>query len=215
MIVGDVFPRRNLPGEAEQWGRTVETGVTEAQTQLSALSQELAGQNRNTASSLALLADQVRNLAEQQTALEVQQEVLQGTIDFLTTQTLYDQKPGVSGGSRPGVGAYDYEAFDPTYDCSISVTTAASGKLLISTGGAITSSGGGAGIGPEVVGGSLPDFTTSASAADGAGVGASRNTLVTLSPFTTYTVQTRRWWYGGSAQFVSYQAASLVVTRLA
>lgn len=220
----DVFPRRNLPGEAEQWGRDLETRVIGLDTNSEILGQQIQSQNRNIASSLAVMAGQIEALTEQQATLQAQQvalaaqtAALQSTINFLSTQTLYDQRPGASGGSKPGVGGggFAYEGYDPTYDCEITVTTATSGQLLISVGGAISSSGGGAGIGPEVVGGSLPDFTTSATAGNGAAVGASRGIIVSLAPNTTYTVRTRRWYYGASAQFVSYQAASLVVTRLA
>lgn len=220
----DVFPRRNLNPDAEQWGRALETKTVSNEQAVEILGQQLQSQNRNIASSLSVMAGQIERVVEQQEELEAQQialaaqnATLQSTIAFLSTQTLYDQRSGVSGGSVPGVGggSFAYYSYDPTYDCEITVTTAASGKLLLSAGGAISSSGGGAGIGPEVVGGSLPDFTTSATAGNDAAVGASRSILVTVAPNTTYTVRTRRWYYGESAQFVSYQAASLVVTRLA
>lgn len=222
--MADVFPRRNLPNEAEQWGRSLETKTVSNEQGIEILTQSVQAQNRNTASSLEVLATQITTLSAQQSELQAQQvalasqqAALTGTINFLSNQTTYDQKTTSSGGSRGslGAGAYAYESLDGTYDCSLSVTTAASGKLLISVGGAITSSGGGAGIGPEISGVSLPTFTDSATAGDGAAVGASRSTVVTLSPNTNYTVRTRRWYYGTTAQFVSYQAASLVVTRLA
>lgn len=66
MTVGDVFPRRNLPGEAEQWGRTLETGVVDTQAEVQALSQALQGQNRNTASSLSVLAGQIQAIQDAQ-----------------------------------------------------------------------------------------------------------------------------------------------------
>lgn len=222
--MADVFPRRNLPNEAEQWGRTLETTTVNNAQGIEMLAQSVQAQNRNTASSLEVLATQINTLQSQQAelqaqqvALGVQQATLQSTINFLSTQTLYDQRVTVTGGSRGalGAGAYAYEAFDPSDDCEIVVTTATSGRLLISVGGAVTSSGSGAGIGPEVVGGALPDFTNSAAAGADAAVGASRSVIVNLFANTTYTVRTRRWWYGTTSQFASYQAASLVVTRLA
>ena len=66
MTVGDVFPRRNLPGQAEEWGRTLETRAVNAESQLSILSQELQGQNRNTASSLSVLSGQIQAIQEAQ-----------------------------------------------------------------------------------------------------------------------------------------------------
>lgn len=222
--MGDVFPRRNLPPDAEQWGRTLETKAVSNEQGIEIVGQQVQSLNRNMASSLEVLAGQITDLAaqqqllkDQQVALQVQQNTLTSTINFLSSQTLYDQKGGSSGGSKGGLGAGDfaYESFSGTYDCSLSVTTADSGKLLISVGAAITASGGGAGVGPEIVGVSSPTFVDSATAGDGAAVGASRSVVVSLAANTTYTVRTRRWWYGTTSQFVSYQAASLVVTRLA
>lgn len=225
----DVFPRRNLPDLAEQWGRDVEGRVVNLDTSITIIGQEVQSLNRNTASSLSVVANQIVQLQEAQAAIELTQAQIiaaqaditaaqasiTATTNFLSTQTLYDQCIGVSGGSKSGVSGIVYEGFNSTYDCSISVTTASSGKLLISAGAAVTSSGAGAGVGPEIVGVTLPDFTDSAAAGEGGVVGASRSRLFSLSANTTYTVRTRRWYTGSSAQFVSYQDASLVVTRLA
>lgn len=153
--------------------------------------------------------------------LEELLEELQGVVDqqasqiaFLQTQTVGDQRIGVSGGSKPGVAGYAYQDLDLAFDCQVSVTTGASGKLIVAAGGAVTASGAGAGIGPHVIGGALPDFSNSAAAGEGSVVGASRTVLFSLAPNTAYTINTRRWFYGGTAQFVSFQNASLVVTRL-
>lgn len=58
----DVFPRRNLPPEAEQWGREVENRVKSAESALEIAAQSISGQNRNTASSLSVLGGQVSDL---------------------------------------------------------------------------------------------------------------------------------------------------------
>lgn len=58
----DVFPRRNLPDEAEPWGREHDKRVIALETGLDSLQKGLQGQNRNTASSLASLGDQIRDL---------------------------------------------------------------------------------------------------------------------------------------------------------
>lgn len=58
----DVFPRRNLPPLAEQWGREVENRVVSSEGSIESLQQSLSGQNRNTASSLSVLARQVSDL---------------------------------------------------------------------------------------------------------------------------------------------------------
>lgn len=59
----DIFPRRNLPPEAEQWGRAHDSRVIEVEKTLVTLQQNVAGQNRNTASSLAELASQINDLS--------------------------------------------------------------------------------------------------------------------------------------------------------
>ena len=58
----DVFPRRNLPGDAEQWGRAHDVRLIAAESKLSTVEQNVSGQNRSIASSLATLADQINAL---------------------------------------------------------------------------------------------------------------------------------------------------------
>lgn len=60
----DVFPRRNLPNEAEQWGRDVEIRLSHAKTRSEALGQFSRGQNRNTASSLEALSRSLQRIPE-------------------------------------------------------------------------------------------------------------------------------------------------------
>lgn len=61
----DVFPRRNLPGDSDVWGRGVETRVIGVEGAVESLGQLVQGQNRNTASSLEVLAGQIRALSGQ------------------------------------------------------------------------------------------------------------------------------------------------------
>lgn len=58
----DVFPRRNLPIEAEPWGRAHDERVIALEDGVTRLGQSLSGQNRNSASSIQTLADQVKDL---------------------------------------------------------------------------------------------------------------------------------------------------------
>ena len=58
----DVFPARNLPGEAEKWGRSIEDEVKKLREQQEITNQLLSGQNRGNAASLAALADQFSTL---------------------------------------------------------------------------------------------------------------------------------------------------------
>lgn len=59
----DIFPRRNLPGPAEQWGRTVENRIRKAEVTLETLDQFSQSANRNTASSLSTLGAQILDLS--------------------------------------------------------------------------------------------------------------------------------------------------------
>ncbi len=59
----DVFPRRNLPDEAEQWGRAHDDRVISLEQSVASLQQSLSGQNRNSASSIQTLSTQVKDLA--------------------------------------------------------------------------------------------------------------------------------------------------------
>lgn len=60
--MSDVFPRRNLPEEAEPWGRAHDQRVLALEDGFTRLGQSLSGQNRNSASSIQTLADQVKDL---------------------------------------------------------------------------------------------------------------------------------------------------------
>jgi len=58
----DVFPARNLPGEAEKWGRSIEEEVKKLREQQEITNQLLSGQNRGSASSLSNLSDQIGDI---------------------------------------------------------------------------------------------------------------------------------------------------------
>ena len=58
----DVFPLRNLPTDAEEWGRTVEDRIYQAENALSGSKQSLAGLNRATGSTLENLAYQIQEV---------------------------------------------------------------------------------------------------------------------------------------------------------
>jgi hypothetical protein len=62
MNPGDVFPRRNLPGAAEEWGRTVEERIRDAEREGLRAMGSSRGLNRTTASTLQDLASQVLEL---------------------------------------------------------------------------------------------------------------------------------------------------------
>jgi hypothetical protein len=60
----DVFPRRNLPGEAEEWGRKVEDRVRGVEFAASSGKQDTQSLNRTTASSLQELTRQLQSLED-------------------------------------------------------------------------------------------------------------------------------------------------------
>lgn len=58
----DVFPRRNLPPDAENWGREFERRTVDTEKEVKSLDQSLQGLNRSTASSLQTLARQIKQI---------------------------------------------------------------------------------------------------------------------------------------------------------
>ena len=58
----DVFPRRNLPGAAEEWGRTVEQRIRGVEYAAITNRQSTSGLNRTTASNLEELSRQIAEL---------------------------------------------------------------------------------------------------------------------------------------------------------
>lgn len=68
----DVFPRRNLPGTADVWGREVEIRVAGAERSAEINAQSLQALNRSLASSVTILSEQVSGLAEVIAALPYQ-----------------------------------------------------------------------------------------------------------------------------------------------
>ena len=62
MAVDDVYPRRNLPGTAEDWGRALETDVVGTKKALEIVGQNIGAQNRATAASLPELSRQIVSL---------------------------------------------------------------------------------------------------------------------------------------------------------
>lgn len=80
----DVFPRRDLPGKADVWGREVEVRTQANETSIDILKQSVQGQNRNTASSLSVLASSIRTLEGQ--VLDLSGRVAYSA-DLATTQS--------------------------------------------------------------------------------------------------------------------------------
>ena len=58
----DIFPRRNLPGDSEKWGRVAEDRIIALESAVLAMSQSSQGANRNSAASLQSIAQQLKAL---------------------------------------------------------------------------------------------------------------------------------------------------------
>lgn len=66
----DVFPRRNLPGESEAWGREVESRIQDIEYAVLGQKSSLQSDNRATASTFQELARQLVRLKENQDRLD-------------------------------------------------------------------------------------------------------------------------------------------------
>lgn len=223
----DVFPRRDLPGKADTWGRIVEDRTSATETAVEIVGQQVQSLNRNTASSLAVQAGQIKEIQDAQDAIVVTQQQIQAaqadivnaqasiiaTTDFLTTQTLADTRSSSQTftGSNSGV---TWRAFDATYDCALAVTTGAAGKLLIQASANLTGGGLSALIGIQVDGVVGPEFPGpfSTYVTDGS-AGVSRVVVAALAPNTAYTVRTRRGIDGSASGVIIWRDQTLVVTR--
>lgn len=122
----DVFPRRNLPPLAEQWGREVENRVVSSEGAIESLQQGLSGQNRNTASSLAVIAQQIQSIQDAQADLL-------GRVSYYTSST--------DTGSWTSTQANN-QAFGPTLSFTLSEPRAVTLSFLISGTARIASLGG-------------------------------------------------------------------------
>ena len=70
MNVYDVFPRRNLPVEAEEWGRETEQRIMQLENAVLGANDAIAGQNRTQASTLQAIAGQLETVAAVYDSLE-------------------------------------------------------------------------------------------------------------------------------------------------
>lgn len=218
----DVFPRRNLPGDSDKWGRELETRSEDNATQIGILRQSLQGQNRNTASSLESLANQLRAIEDAQEELEAQQVLIQSqqasiiaTQTFLATQTVGDSKSTLDQVTG-NPGTITWYGYNPTYDCAVTVTTGSAGRLIIQASATLLSSGLTSILGIEIVGVVGPaypgPYSTYQSDVSASSSGVARNIVVDLAANSTYTVRTRRG-ASGSSGTAMWRDQSLVVTR--
>lgn len=220
--MADVYPRRDLPGTADVWGRKVEEKQISLEVSTEINSQAIQAQNRNTASSLAVIGSQIQALTDAQALIQAQQaqiianqEALTATTAFLSTQTVSQSRSTLDQYSGSNSGT-TWLSFDGTYDCSVSVTTGSAGRLLIQASANLLSGGLTSILAIEIVGVTGPDwpgaYSTYVSTTGATTSGASRIITVGLSANTTYTVRTRRGMAGTSGAAM-WRDQSLSVTR--
>lgn len=220
--MADVFPRRNLPDDASQWGRAVEKRTEDTEAGVVAVQQSLQSLNRNTASSLETLANQIQEIEAAQDELEAQQALIQAqqasiiaTQTFLATQTVADAKSTLDQ-ITGNPGSITWYGYNSTYDCAVSVTTGSAGRLIIQASATLLSSGLTSVLGIEVVGVVGPaypgPYSTYQSDTAASSSGVARIVVVDLTPNTTYTVRTRRG-ASGSSGTAMWRDQTLVVTR--
>lgn len=219
----DIYPRRNLPGDADVWGRTVEVRQDSTEMSVEMLQQSVQGQNRNTASSLQVLAGQIKAVQDAQAAIIVTQAQIQAaqadivaTTNFLSTQTVASSKSTLSQYTGT-TSSLVWESFDGTYDAAVSVTTGGAGQLLIQGSATLLSSNTTSILGIEVVGQIGPSYpgpySTYVSTLSAASSGVTRAVVFTGSANTTYTVRLRRGRDGSGTGAAMWRDQTLVVTR--
>jgi len=209
----DVFPPWNAPDLMVPWSRAVQDRIVAAEEQISVLQQSVSGQNRNSASSLGSLADQIRNISAVQLDIQAQQAQLAATSEFLRTQTssvtrsTSDSFTGAAGGTT-------WRGFDPNIDCAITATTGPAGRLLIQASANLSAGGITALLAIEIVGVTGPSFPGPYSTyITNASAGVSRIVAAGLAPNTAYTVRLRRGYSDIASGVVVWRDQSLVVTR--
>lgn len=94
MNPNDVFPRRNLPGEAEAWGRVVEERVRNVEYGLIGNRTGLQSENRASASSLQEISRQIVQLQANQAALDAAIKATPRTVQSTNQSSGY----GLGGG---------------------------------------------------------------------------------------------------------------------
>lgn len=80
MNPNDVFPRRNLPGEAEEWGRKVEERIRNVEYGSLSQKSNIQSENRSSSSSLQELSRQLIQIRDTQVALQANQAALDAAI---------------------------------------------------------------------------------------------------------------------------------------
>ena len=120
----DVFPLRNLPPEAEEWGRTVEDRIIQAENRNATAGQSLSGLNRSSSSTLDNLAFQVSEVNRLYRSLPIGVQVTSSNTNFAVPA------------STPAWNTIAVTTLSPPAPGTYQITSVASGQLR--SGGAST-----------------------------------------------------------------------------
>lgn len=129
-----VFPQSNLPGEAVQWGRALQSAVEQTGSSVETLKQDFLSNNRSLAGQLGVIGRQIEELETQQNEISTVVNFLasQGSYDQKTTSWLLDRSPVVNS-------SVAWQAFSSTYDPLITVTAPESGTVRVDLSARFTS----------------------------------------------------------------------------
>lgn len=113
-----VYPPRNLPGRAEDWGRAVEARDKLAAKELTQAVQRMDNGLRATSGQLAVIAEQINTVTAQQEILSAQQATLSTTVSDLQSRSTSSTAPSdltlirgaSSGESGPATRAVAFPA---------------------------------------------------------------------------------------------------------
>lgn len=176
--------------------------------------------SRGVDDALRLGGDQYADLARRVTEMEaiaLSQAGIIATQDaqiaFLNSQTVNQSKGTGTSYTGPNT-LVTWQAFNATWDCSVAVTTAASGQIVIQGSMSIASGGFTGLLGIEIVGVVGPAYPSEFSAWASVGT-ASRGLVASLAPNTAYTIRLRRGIDGSASGTVTWGYQSLIVTKLA
>ena len=136
----DVFPLRNLPSEAEEWGRTVEDRIYQAENALSGSQQSLAGLNRATGSTLDNLAYQITEVQRLYNLIPVAYQRTANATNFAVPSSgAWNTITSVSFSlSEPGTLSLTAEGAGQLVSGGTSTLMTASYRLIITSGSAST-----------------------------------------------------------------------------
>lgn len=158
----------------------------------------------------------VAELQAQQATLVAQQATLLAQQNFLLTQVAGDSRSTQTSYTGSASGT-TWQGFNSTYNCELTVSTGAAGKLIIianATFGGIGSGGFGGLLGIEIVGVVSPTFPGPySSLVSNASAGGVRAVVAGLAANTSYTVRTRHGYDGVGSGTALWRDQTLVILR--